>query len=241
MNTINIANSAARDAVVSLESVRIPAKIRWVDERSRPAAAVRVLKEPLHVSFEALSKTFGEPEPVGQAIREGDPEIDFGLVGMCLADTSRVYVDSESKVTHRVSLFDIVRSPDGAERERRPSVMLDANIATETPLRWSNVMIKKDEARRKFVIVSKRQLVHVNGLTYDFYDFLFGMARELEEKESLMLLGAGPRSNQPLVFRRGGSPYRGLLEGRTQGDRYCLLLHLTNLELKAPSDEGAKP
>jgi hypothetical protein len=29
-------------------------------------------------------------------------------------------------------------------------------------------------------------------------------------------------------------PYRGFLEGRTRGDTYRLVLHLSNLELKAP-------
>jgi len=34
------------------------------------------------------------------------------------------------------------------------------------------------------------------------------------------------------VFSQGGEPYRGFLEGRIDGDRYCLILHLTNLEVK---------
>jgi hypothetical protein len=81
------------------------------------------------------------------------------------------------------------------------------------------------------VFAGKVQLQHINGLTYDF---LFGMAKELEEKNSLMFMGAGPKCNQPLVLRRGSSPYRGFLEGRTSGDKYLLVLHLSNLELKAP-------
>ena len=76
------------------------------------------------------------------------------------------------------------------------------------------------------------QLSHINGLTYDF---LYGMARDLENKNSLMLVGAGPKNNQPLILRRGGSPYRGFLEGRTEGDKYCLILHLSNMELKKPA------
>ena len=60
------------------------------------------------------------------------------------------------------------------------------------------------------------------------------MAQELEKADSLMLLGGGPKSNQPLILRRGGSPYRGFLEGRTDGEKYCLILHLSNLELRAP-------
>jgi hypothetical protein len=112
-----------------------------------------------------------------------------------------------------------------------PDKLADANVSSDTPLRWSGTYIPKETAIRKFVFSSKNQLHHVNGLTFDF---LFAMAQELEQRGSLMLLGASAKSNQPLVLRRGGNPYRGFLEGRTDGDRYCLLLHLSNLELKAP-------
>jgi hypothetical protein len=30
----------------------------------------------------------------------------------------------------------------------------------------------------------------------------------------------------------GGKPYRAFLEGRIKGDKYCLILHLTDQELK---------
>ena len=48
-----------------------------------------------------------------------------------------------------------------------------------------------------------------------------------------MLVGAGPKGNQPLILTRGGQQYRGFLEGRTEGEKYCLILHLSNMELKA--------
>jgi hypothetical protein len=123
-------------------------------------------------------------------------------------------------------------NPDGSERDRRPREVPPPNVAAEVPLKWSGVMIKKEDAVRKFVFSSKMQMHHINGLTYDF---LYAMAKELEEKKSLMLLGAGPKSNQPLILRRGSTPYRGFLEGRTDGDKYILILHLSNLELKAPA------
>ncbi|RLC12223.1 MAG: hypothetical protein DRI57_17965, partial [Deltaproteobacteria bacterium] len=69
----------------------------------------------------------------------------------------------------------------------------------------------------------------VNGLTYDF---LYDMAKQLHEKKSLMLVGSGKKGIQPLIFHDGGLPYRGFLEGRIRDDAYCLILHLTNLELK---------
>jgi hypothetical protein len=35
----------------------------------------------------------------------------------------------------------------------------------------------------------------------------------------------------------GGKPYRAFLEGRVKGEKYCLILHLTDQELKPlPTD-----
>jgi hypothetical protein len=73
---------------------------------------------------------------------------------------------------------------------------------------------------------------HVNGLTFDF---LFDIAKSLHEDNSLMLIGGGSKGNEPLVLYQGGMPYRGFLEGRVKGDKYCLILHLTQLELKEVS------
>jgi len=35
-----------------------------------------------------------------------------------------------------------------------------------------------------------------------------------------MLLGGGKGGKEPLVFRRGSTPYRGFLEGRVKNDRF---------------------
>jgi hypothetical protein len=229
---INICNSAGRDAVVATQSVRSPLKVRWVDEEGRQAGSVRVLKSSVDRDGDALRARYGEWSQVGEAMLAGDPEIDLESAGRFMRETSRVYIDPDRQIVHKVQFWEIVRNPDGSQRERRPRKLLEPNIAGEVPLRWSGVFIKKEEACRRFVFSGKVQLQHVNGLTYDF---LYAMARELEQRDSLMLLGAGAKSNQPLILRRGGSPYRGFLEGRTQGDRYCLLLHFSNLELKAPT------
>jgi hypothetical protein len=237
---INICNSGGRDAVVAAHGVRSPLNVRWIDRQGRQAASVRLLKATIDRDLDALRSQYGELNDVAQALIDGDPEIDLEHIGRVLRDTSRVYIDPDRAIVHKVQFWELVRNPDGSLRERRPRKLLDPNIAGASPLRWSGVFIKRDEACRKFVFSGKVQLHHINGLTYDF---LYGMARELQERDSLMLLGAGPRSNQPLILRRGGSPYRGFLEGRTLGDKYCLLLHFSNLELKAPaaSDPGDPP
>lgn len=232
MGQINIANSAGRDAVVTTESVRSTVKVRWVDDKGRQASSARVVKATIDRGVDALKEKHGELGEVAKSLVEGDPEIDMESSGRFLRDTSRVYIDQNREIVHKVKFWEIVRNPDGSERERRPRKLADPNIVGEVPIRWSGVCIDKAEACRKFVFSGKVQLHHINGLTYDF---LYGMAKELEEKNSLMLVGAGPKSNQPLILRRGSTPYRGFLEGRTDGDKYCLILHFSNMELKAPA------
>ncbi len=200
MPEINIANSAGRDAIVNMESVSTPLRVRWIDSRGRQARNVRILKSTIDHDYE-----------------------------------SRVYIDDAREMVHRIRQFEIVRNADGSLRERRPRDVAPQNVSSDAPLSWSGVFIKKSEVVRKFVFANKLQLMHINGLTYDF---LYGMAKELEEKNSMMLRGAGlknnQQNNQALILRRGSVPYRGFLEGRTQSDRYVLLLHLSNLEMKAP-------
>lgn len=231
MGSINLRNSKGRDAVVNTESVGARLRVRWLDEKGRQAGNVRIVRSTFDRDLGALVAKAGALEKVAELLLKGDPEVDPEVFGGFLQETSRVYVDPDGKVLRKVQEFDIVRNPDGSVRERRPRQVLAPNTATEIPLTWTGKLMKKAEVFNRFVFSSKVQIVHVNGLTYDY---LHGMARELEEKESLMLLGAGAKGTQPLVFHRGGTPYRGFLEGRTQGDKYCLLLHLSNMELKAP-------
>ncbi len=231
MPEINICNSAGRDAVVNMENVATPQKVRWLDEKGRQASSVRVLKSAMNRDIEAIVSQVGGLENVADALIAGDPETDVETVGTFLRVTSRVYIDQNRSIVHKVQQFEVVRNPDGTEREKRSREVVHQNVSGDIPLKWSGKLIKKDEACRKFVFSTKVQLMHINGLTYDF---LFGMAKTLHDEQSLMMLGAGPKSNQPLVLRRGSTPYRGFLEGRVDGDRYCLILHLSNMELKSP-------
>lgn len=233
MGSINLTSSKNRDAVVYTKSVSSSLRVRWLDAKGRPAGNVRVVRATLDRDLDALlAARGGDLAAVGEALVQGDPEVDCERVGGYLRDTSRVYVSPDQKIVHAVAEWDVVKNPDGSIKDRRPHKPTQANVATETPLRWSGKLMKKSEVWNKFVFAAKLQVVHINGLTYDF---LYEIARELELKESLLLVGAGPKSNLPLVFHRGGTPYRGFLEGRTQGESYCLILHLSNLELRAPA------
>ncbi len=231
MPEINISNSAGRDAVVTMEAILTPRRIRWLDDQGRQVSPVRVMKSTLDRDLESLVEQMGSLADVGTALIAGDPEIDLETTGCFLQNTSRVYVNGQREIVHKVQLLEVIKNPDGSLREERPRQLTPPNVSADVPVLWSGRLIDKAEACRRFVFSARMQLVHINGLTYDF---LYAMARELHEKNSLMLVGGGPKSAQPLVLRRGGLPWRGFLEGRVDGERYCLVLHLSNLELRVP-------
>jgi len=231
MPQIAISNSKGRDASVVAESIRVPMRMWWIDVEDRIATSAKILKGTIDRDYDALLQKYGTPEKVAEAIADTDPEIDLESVGRYLRETSRVYVNSERQVVYGVNQVEVVRNPDGSEKLRRPKKLPVPNVSPDQPLLWSGKLLAKKDVFNKFVMVSKLQLVHINGLTYDF---LYDIAKELETKQSLLLLGAGPKSNLPLILRRGATAYRGFLEGRTRGNEYLLLLHLSNIELKAP-------
>jgi hypothetical protein len=127
-------------------------------------------------------------------------------------------------------MVQVVKTPDGAEKERKDLQKEQSNVNVELPILWSGKKFPIADAVKKFVFAKKYQIKHISGLTYDF---LYAMAKDLHDSKSLMFIGAGAKGNEPIRITTGGEQYRGFLEGRVDGDKYCLILHLTNLELKA--------
>ncbi len=226
---INLSNDQNRDAVVALESLRDPKLIFYVDKKGKPTTSRRVLKSD---SDHDLEKIQGRKKinTLAKNLVEDDPEVDIESFGMFLTDTSRVYV-SASGIVHLVEEFDVIKNPDGTVRDRRPGKKELQNINTEFPVRWTGKYIPKETAVKKFVFTNKKQIMHINGLTFDF---LFKMAEDLAERDSLLLLRAGEKGDKPIVMNRGGKQYNAFLEGRVKGESYCLILHLSNMELKKP-------
>lgn len=243
MPNVNLTDSRQRDAVVKAESTGVAEDLRYVDSGGNNAYTRKILKATVDHDYNTLVEKYeDDKDKLAQALVEGDPEVDMEKCGLYLWGVSKVYVDSEDGIVYRIEQTEIVRDPNGKVREKRSRQRSEANVDMEIPLTWTGRKIDKGEAVRRFVFSSKMQIVHINGLTYDF---LFGMATELAESNSLMMIGGGRKGRDPLIFRSGSIPYRGFLEGRVDGDKYILLLHLSNMELKqfadAPDeDEAAK-
>lgn len=233
MPNINLADERRRDAIVKAESVRIDEPVRYLGPKGNQTWTRRVLKNTVEHDLDSLMEHYSTAEEMAAALVEGDPEVDIETFGQFLWNTSKIWMNPDEELVFSVQQQEEVRGPDGEVQTLRDRERAEPNVDSEIPLRWSGKMIGRDEAIRRFIFSSKLQVVHINGLTYDF---LFNMAKTLNEANSLMLLGAGEGGKEPLVFRRGSIPYRGFLEGRIQDDSYILLLHLSNMEMKLPSD-----
>ncbi len=230
MRTINISNEKARNAQVGFEVKRQKSDITMVRPDGQEYENVRLLKSTIDTEPEDLLRQYETPEALADAIIKGDPEIDMERVGKRLQGMRKIFLTADDQIVYRINRQEVVFTPAAEEKEVRKFVDSEANINGDIPLRWTGKLIPKEKAVRMFVFSKKYQIKHINGLTYDF---LYDMARQLAEKKSVMLVGSGPKGVSPLVLANGGTSYRAFLEGRIDGDKYCLILHLTNLELKA--------
>lgn len=234
MRGIHIENAKRRNAEVVFYSLILRPKIHTVLKNGKEKVNVRVLKSTVDLDEESLIKQFGSWEEVSKALVEDDPELNIEIIGKKLTRTRRLWVDKNNRIAYRVNLFRTILNPDGSEREHQDINKLPGNINTKIPLKWSGRYFAKDEIIRRFVFTRSYQLKHINGATFDF---LYAIAEELHEKNALVMIGGGKKGNDPILLTRGGQPYRGFLEGRIKEDRYMLVLHLTNIELKTPENE----
>lgn len=162
-----------------------------------------------------------------------DVEVDFDNVGRFIEGTQSVLLSGDGEPLFSAPrVMEITFNPEGVETERREPVEVASTVNDAVPLRWTGKKMPKSEVVRNFAFRRSLQLQHVDGVTFDF---LFSMAKELSDEDSMVLLGAGSSGKDPIVMQVNGSPYRGFLEGRVEGDKYLLLLHLSNMELKRPT------
>ena len=229
MRKINLSNDSKRDAEVAYgTSFHRPSPVYKTADGKRGQSERRV-KATMGTTDEVLLAQYGEG--LADALIAGDPEVDMERFGLKVEGVKKVYITPGQKVAYGVTLNEHVYLPDGTEKEVRPEQNTTANISTDgIPIRWTGKLVPREKAMRMFMFKKSYQIQHVNGLTYDF---LFDMAKKLAEADSMMLVGGGQKGTDPLVMANGGTPYRAFLEGRVDGDKYALILRLTNMELKS--------
>ena len=226
---IHIANAKGRNATIGYSTVK-PSSSPKLGLPGEKVLFRRYLAATETCTHEALKTKYGDE--YAQALIDGDPEIDIEQIGTTIEHTQVVYQDGSGELMFiEPSFVEVITDPSGQEKERRSPSNTESNIHGEVPLRWSGRRIEISEAVKKFAFKRTIQLQHVDGLTYDF---LYGMAKELEESRSMMLIGAGDKGIAPVIFQANGKPYRAFLYGQTNATAYRLTLHLSELELKKP-------
>ncbi len=228
MRKINLSNDSKRDAEVAFGTTFHRPSPVYKTADGKKSINERRVKATMGTADAALIAQYGNG--LADALIADNPEVDMEKFGLKVEGLKKVYLTPAQKVAYGVTLSEHVFLADGTEKEVRPEQTTEANIALDgVPLRWTGKLIPKEKAMRMFVFKKSYQVQHVNGLTYDF---LFDMAKKLADANAMMLVGGGPKGVAPIVMSNGGTPYRAFLEGRVDGDKYALILRLTNMELK---------
>lgn len=236
MRQIHIANAGGRDATVTYATPPKPSTPR----PGLPGQSIefrRYLIATPSGMHDALQAAYKEAhgDDYADALIQTDPEVDMEKVGRRFTSVARVYLSSSGEVMHAVpSVVEVIYEPGGSERERRDPQDVPANINGDLPVSWTGKKMSKREAVRRFAFTRTVTLSHTDGLSFDF---LHAMAKDLAASDEVVLLGAGKNGKQPLVLQENGSPYRAFLEGRVDGEKFALLLHLSHLELKRPAPQ----
>lgn len=234
MRRLHLSNAGKRDAVVVGASVPPPPPP--VMGRAGKAARFRRFIAAGEGRLDTdLAADLGDD--YAQALIDADPEVDLETVGRFIDGTQSVLLAGDGQPLFTApTIVEIAYDASGAETERRDPVDTPATVNDDIPLRWTGRAMPIGDVVRRFAFRRTLQLQHVDGVTFDF---LHAMASELATSQTMMLLGAGESGKDPLVMQLNGSPYRGFLEGRVDGDKYILLLHLSNMELKRPAPKDS--
>jgi hypothetical protein len=229
MRSFHLSDKPGRDAYLRI--VPSPATVEPIRAaRGSPVGLRRFVVAGESCTHEALTARFGAD--YGDALLESDPEVDLAITGSPLPDTVTVYLTAAGELSVSAPrIVEVVTGPGGAERERREPIDVAGNVDLSEPIRLSKFRFKRADAIRRFAFARSLVVSHVDGLTFEF---LRGLAEELDRADELVMVGAGAAGREPLVLQQNGVPWRGFLEGRIDGDRHSLVLRLSNMELKMP-------
>ncbi len=230
MRKLKLANAQKRDAEIIYGGLIKKPKVHFTLPDGNTAKSIKLVKADVKHQYDALLAIFGEDEHLAQELVRTDPEIDLAKTGMIVTKSQKILVTPAFKPIYKVTTNEVVYNPDGTVKEEKAFSPKVQNIMGDFPISWTGKQMPISEVYNKFIFAKKYQLTHTNGLTFDF---LYAMAKELYDKQVFMLMAAGAKGNEPLIFQENGKPYRAFLEGRIKDDSYLLIMHTSNLELKS--------
>lgn len=105
----------------------------------------------------------------------------------------------------------------------------------QIPVRITDELLDPNRLMLTYIFRKSYYIVHNNGVSYKFF---YELAERLHnEKRFARIDSFNPetKKREPLVLYDGGRKFpRAFLEGRVKDDKYALILHLSDQELKIP-------
>ena len=229
MRYIRLTDNKKRDARVQYISPRKRKAGSYRSSKGEEIKSYRFINDTDSYNPQNLLASHKDTEALAEQLIKDDPEIDLEKAGRMIDYASQVWIAEDGKVLYSAKMMDVVYTPEGDVKSTEDFEDQEATVMEDIALPWTGKLLPISGVLTKFVLLRKLQICHLDGLTFDF---LHGMAENLQEAKSMLFLGGGPAGKDPLIFQRNGTPLRGFLEGRVKDGSYLLVLHLSNLELK---------
>jgi hypothetical protein len=224
------------DTVVNLAPVRTIQKKFYTTTSGEKPINIRSIIFDEEITSEKLQ----ENKNLSKLLKEEDPEINFELAGKRIRQARRIIVDKEYNAVYTFQEFDVLERPTG-ETIERPYTVTYPNINETLPVRISDKYFSKEELLTRLVFSRSYYISHVDGVSYLF---LYEIAKKLFELNRLVRVVAYDQQTKkpsPLVLSVGGKKFpAAFLEGKIDGDKYFLILHLSDRELKLPETPEKK-
>jgi len=230
LRVIHIANHKGRESNVSFSTLKHTNNSCY-SYKSDPVSNARLRSGSVDTSYDKILSKHGS-ELVKKILTE-NVDVDIESFGKLINDSSSIYLDEKGEFLYSPpQIKENILSPQGDILKTVDPVETHANVRDDTPpLVWTKTFVDREEAIRKYIFRRSLQLFHNDGLTYDF---LYEMAKELNDRKQMVLLGPGENEKSPLILQNNGSPYRGFLDGYISDKGYKLFIRLSNQEIRLP-------
>lgn len=168
-------------------------------------------------------------------LKASDIEVDIESAGKIIGRTHRIVVNDDFQPVYDYKEVDILRKTNG-EEIRREHKTSKSNINDVIPVIVSDHYLTPKEMLLKYIFRKSYFLFHKDETSYGF---LFELAKFLADKNQFArVFSFNPETKkpEPLVLYQGGTLFSAaFLEGRIRDREYCLILHLSDRELKLVS------
>lgn len=195
----------------------------------------------LHIPENEFINKLKDDEDLLNEFLENDSDVDLEITGKKLGRTSTILLTEGKELCYNFTEYEIKKDRKGNEIpceicdrihcEHRIKKQIYGNVNDEkSPMIWiKSYMLDKREALKIWSFDRSYQIVHTNGITYDF---LYNMAKVLHDENKVVFIAPIiEKKPQKLVIRTGQLPFYGWLEGRIMDDKYALILHGSSFKI----------